>query len=225
MNLLTPNPNSSIMPRASINLLRPQSETTTTGPTKVCRGSAKGEKTRLANCQFDRFSRIVRVDIIGRKSRYNFISTKTPEPAPSLSFCVFSHALLGGIRPPSAPQRPSHPLLGHWTEQRESAPVTHWHFRTDGTFESVKISYDSHGLNKIFDIRVGGFHFSRSTYSLAYIQKYHDEPTTRYANSDITFTGPTPVIEKGTFELRDQQLVLINRAGKKRTLIKCPTTN
>ena len=114
------------------------------------------------------------------------------------------------------------PWVGHWREQQENAPVRYWNFRRDRTFEAIEISYDPHGGNKIFDIKTGAYHFGHDRYILAYIQRYHDEPPKgrRYVSVDITFTGPTPFIEIGTFELQDGYLVLISKKGVKTTLYR-----
>ena len=114
------------------------------------------------------------------------------------------------------------PWIGHWAEQQENAPVRHWNFHRDGIFEAIEISYDSFSGNKIFDIRKGAYYFGRDRYILAYIQRYHDEPPKgrRNASADITFTGPAPFTEVGTFELQDGYLMLISKKGVKTTLYR-----
>ena len=114
------------------------------------------------------------------------------------------------------------PWVGHWAEQQENAPVRHWNFRRDGTFEAIEISYHSVGGNKIFDIKKGAYYFGRDRYILAYIQRVWDEPpkVRGYVSVDITFTGPTPFIEVGTFELKDGYLTLISEKGVNTTLYK-----
>ncbi len=114
------------------------------------------------------------------------------------------------------------PWVGHWAEQQENAPVKRWNFRGDGTFEAIEILYDSVGGNKIFDIRKGAYYFGRDRYILAYIQRYHDEPPKgrRNVSADITFTGPAPFIEVGTFELQEGYLMLISEKGVKTTLYR-----
>ena len=114
------------------------------------------------------------------------------------------------------------PWVGRWAEQQENAPVRHWNFRKDGTFEAIEISYHSVGGNKIFDIKKGAYYFGRDRYILAYIQRYHDEPPKVRGNVsvDITFTGPTPFIEVGTFELQEGYLTLVSKKGVKTTLYK-----
>ena len=114
------------------------------------------------------------------------------------------------------------PWVGRWAEQQENAPVRHWNFRRDGIFEAIEISYHSVGGNKIFDIRKGAYYFGRDRYILAYIQRFRDEPPKVRGNVsvDITFTGPTPFIEVGTFELQDGYLTLISEKGVKTTLYR-----
>lgn len=114
------------------------------------------------------------------------------------------------------------PWVGHWAEQQENAPVRHWNFRGDGTFEAIEISYHSVGGNKIFDIKKGAYYFGRDRYILAYIQRFRTEPPKVRGNVsvDITFTGPTPFIEVGTFKLKDGYLTLISEKGVKTTLYK-----
>ena len=109
------------------------------------------------------------------------------------------------------------PWVGRWAEQQENALVRHWNFRRDGIFEAIEISYHSVGGNKIFDIRKGAYYFGRDRYILAYIQRFKNEPQ---PTVDISFTGPTPFIEVGTFELQDGYLTLISKQGVKTTLYR-----
>ena len=116
------------------------------------------------------------------------------------------------------------PWVGHWAEQQENGSVRHWNFHSDGTFEAIEISYHPAGGNKIFDIKKGAYDFGRGRYILAYIQSFKDEPPVirkkRQPTVDISFVGPRPFIEVGTFELKDGYLTLISEKGVKTTLYK-----
>ena len=116
------------------------------------------------------------------------------------------------------------PRIGRWASHKENAPVRHWHFRADGTFESISISYHSVGGNKIFNIKKGVYDFGGSTYILAYIQRIHDEPPAvrkkRQPTVDIHFVGPRPFIETGTYEMKEGYLTLISKEGVKTTLYR-----
>ena len=118
--------------------------------------------------------------------------------------------------------KPYLPWVGRWTEQQENAPVRHWNFHSDGTFEAIEISYASVGGNKIFDIKTGAYYFGLDRYILAYIQRYHDEPpkVRGPVSVNTTFIGPTPFVEVGTFELQDGYLTLISKKGVKTTLYR-----
>ena len=140
-----------------------------------------------------------------------------------LSLAVF--LLLMGcatLHPPE--QKYVDPRIGHWASHKENAPVRHWHFRADGIFESTSISYHSVGGNKIFDVKRGAYVFSGKRYYLAYIRKIWDEPPAvrkkRQPTVDIHFVGPMTFIEKGTYELKDGYLTLINDKGVKTTLYR-----
>ena len=132
-----------------------------------------------------------------------------------IPFLFLGCSTLQGLHPPN----PDLPWRGHWVEQKGNAPARYWHFRDDGTFKAVEISYDSIGGNKIFDIRTGAYYFDLEIYMLAYIQKYRDEQPRRprRVTVNITFVGPRPVIERGTFELHggNSALTLINDKGVK----------
>ena len=137
----------------------------------------------------------------------------------SIGFILLLSFLFGCSRlQTSTPKRPSSPLFGHWAEQSKNNRVRHWHFRKDGTFESILI-FNSN-VSKILSIRTGGYHFGVNTYSLAYIQKYRNQPISKRIGADITFTSPKPVIEKGTFELKDGYLILTNEEDEEKMLYR-----
>ena len=106
------------------------------------------------------------------------------------------------------------PYIGRWAEQKENGRVRHWDFREDGTFEAISIG--SAGGNKIIGTKRGAYDFGGGRYMLAYIH----ESRAGSPNVDITFRGPRPFIEEGTYDLQDGYLTLISKAGKTRSLYK-----
>ena len=135
--------------------------------------------------------------------------------------------LMGCAALHSPEQKYVDPRIGHWASHKENAPVRHWHFRADGTFESISVSYfptnrRKISRHKIIEIHRGAYYFDGDRYILAYIQRFRDEPVRKRGQPtvDITLAGPKPFIEKGTYELKDGYLTLISEKGVKTTLYR-----
>ena len=107
-------------------------------------------------------------------------------------------------------QQDPNTVVGHWGSKDEFGHFFHWHFREDGTFEAVnKWFIEGH---PILTTSRGVYKFS-DRYILAYIHETRPEP---FKSLDITFVGPIPLTETGTYEFKDGDLILVSTEGKTR---------
>lgn len=111
--------------------------------------------------------------------------------------------------------------IGHWVEREKGIPRIRWIFRDDGTFESIEIDSQGFEGHTIIKRKRGAYHFDYKHYSLAYIRTIKTEaPKGRDRLSDVTFAGPTPVIDRGELEMKDGNITMINKDGMEITLYK-----